>query len=68
MKYVLAWILVGLISGVYLTYRDWKNGIDFTLDTLVVGSFFAAVFGPILIPFLLYLESSKKVLVKGKKQ
>lgn len=63
--YFIGWMLIGLLKGIHLTYKDHKDGIDIDLKDLIVATLVSICAGPII--FLVFGINWDKVIIKGKK-
>ena len=71
LKVIGVWYLFGLIGWIWISYLDWKNGIDFKL--IDIGwTFVMSLFGFIILLYAIYANCAdwkwNRVLIKGKKK
>lgn len=62
------YLTIGLIWGVMLVYKDWKNGRDITLWDIILALAVCLVWIVLLPTILAEMDLDEIVILKGKKK
>lgn len=64
--FFILWLLFGFFSGLFLTYLDYKNGLDITLGH-VLATILLSLGGFILAIPIMFIIAGNVVLIRGEK-